>query len=196
MKPPCYSRFDRSLRRMTSVGNGPNRSFWSPSNCQAGLLRGGLLANRCRMKFTYLYRYRLAEIPTMDEKSEVRTFLCSHNPSSTKASSIGLRLGRALLSSARSIERSSRRSLSCKDRHHRHEGIAARNLNNSGSSKELRHRHTRTNRVSSRDCVKKARKRHAVRKMKVGPSEPPCRRRLQTAISCFGPKGRGGERYG
>jgi hypothetical protein len=24
--------------------------------------------------------------------------------------------------------------------------------------------------------------------MKVGPSEPPCRRRLQTAISCFGPK--------
>src|SRR6202165_2452110 len=29
---------------------------------------------------------------------------------------------------------------------------------------------------------------HAVRKMKEGPSEPPCRRRLQTAISCFGPK--------
>ena len=24
--------------------------------------------------------------------------------------------------------------------------------------------------------------------MMVGPSEPPCRRRLQTAISCFGPK--------
>jgi len=24
--------------------------------------------------------------------------------------------------------------------------------------------------------------------MKVGPSESPCRRRLQTAISCFGPK--------
>jgi hypothetical protein len=24
--------------------------------------------------------------------------------------------------------------------------------------------------------------------MKVGPSEPPCRRRLQTALSCFGPK--------
>jgi hypothetical protein len=24
--------------------------------------------------------------------------------------------------------------------------------------------------------------------MKVGPSEPPCRRRLQTAISCCGPK--------
>jgi hypothetical protein len=24
--------------------------------------------------------------------------------------------------------------------------------------------------------------------MKVGPSEPPCRRGLQTAISCFGPK--------
>ena len=30
--------------------------------------------------------------------------------------------------------------------------------------------------------------RHAVRKMKEGPSEPPCRRRLQTATSCFGPK--------
>jgi hypothetical protein len=24
--------------------------------------------------------------------------------------------------------------------------------------------------------------------MKVGPSEPPCRRRLQTALSCYGPK--------
>ena len=35
-------------------------------------------------------------------------------------------------------------------------------------------------------CVKKARRRHAVRKMKVGPSEPPCRGRLQTAGSCFG----------
>jgi len=36
----------------------------------------------------------------------------------------------------------------------------------------------------------------AVREMKEDPSEPPCRRRLQTAINCFGPKGRGGERYG
>jgi len=36
--------------------------------------------------------------------------------------------------------------------------------------------------------VKKTRNRHAVRKMKVDPSEPPCRRRLQTAISWFGPK--------
>jgi hypothetical protein len=27
-----------------------------------------------------------------------------------------------------------------------------------------------------------------VRKMKVGPSEPPCRGRLQTAMSCFGQK--------
>src|SRR5215472_9116549 len=44
------------------------------------------------------------------------------------------------------------------------------------------------------DCVKKTRKRHAVRKMKVGPSEPPWRRRPQTVLSCFGPKGRGGER--
>jgi hypothetical protein len=34
-------------------------------------------------------------------------------------------------------------------------------------------------------CVKKVRKRHAVREMKEGPSEPPCRRRLQTAMSCF-----------
>ena len=47
---------------------------------------------------------------------------------------------------------------------------------------------------SEGDCVKKTRKRHAVRKMKVGPSEPPCRGRLQTTLSCFGPKGRGGER--
>ena len=37
-------------------------------------------------------------------------------------------------------------------------------------------------------CVKKTRKRRAVRKMKVGPSEPPCRGRLQTAMSCFGLK--------
>jgi len=37
-------------------------------------------------------------------------------------------------------------------------------------------------------CVKKTRERHAVRKMKVGPSEPPCRGRLQTAVSCFSQK--------
>ena len=37
-------------------------------------------------------------------------------------------------------------------------------------------------------CVKKTSNRHAVREIKVGPSKPPCRRRLQTAISCFGPK--------
>ena len=37
-------------------------------------------------------------------------------------------------------------------------------------------------------CVKKTRKRHAVRKMKVGPSETPCRGRLQTAVSCFSQK--------
>ena len=29
--------------------------------------------------------------------------------------------------------------------------------------------------------------RHAVREMRVDPSEPPCRGRFQTAISCFGP---------
>jgi hypothetical protein len=39
-----------------------------------------------------------------------------------------------------------------------------------------------------RDCVKKTRKRHAVRKMKEGPSESPCRGWFQTAISCFGLK--------
>src|SRR5437016_2979770 len=37
-------------------------------------------------------------------------------------------------------------------------------------------------------CVRKTRNRRAVRKMKEDPSEPPCRRRLQTALSCFGPK--------
>ena len=39
-------------------------------------------------------------------------------------------------------------------------------------------------------CVKKTRKRHAVGEMKDGPSESPCRRRLQTAMSCFGQKPR------
>jgi hypothetical protein len=39
-------------------------------------------------------------------------------------------------------------------------------------------------------CVKKAGKRHAVREMKEDPSEPLCRRRLQTAMSCFGQKPR------
>ena len=36
----------------------------------------------------------------------------------------------------------------------------------------------------------------AVPEMKEGPSESACRSRLQTAVGCFGPKGRGGERYG
>jgi hypothetical protein len=35
-------------------------------------------------------------------------------------------------------------------------------------------------------CVKKTRERHAVREMKECPSESPCRRRLQTTMSCFG----------
>jgi hypothetical protein len=39
-------------------------------------------------------------------------------------------------------------------------------------------------------CVKKTRERHAVRKMKEDPSEPSCRGRPQTAISCFGQKPR------
>jgi hypothetical protein len=37
-------------------------------------------------------------------------------------------------------------------------------------------------------CVKKTRERHAVRKMKEDPSEPSCRGRLQTAMSCSGRK--------
>ena len=34
----------------------------------------------------------------------------------------------------------------------------------------------------------KTRERHAVREMKEDPSEPSCRGRLQTAMSCFGRK--------
>ena len=41
-------------------------------------------------------------------------------------------------------------------------------------------------RVVSRRRVR----RHAVREMRVGPSESPCRGRLQTAIGCFGQKPR------
>jgi hypothetical protein len=39
-------------------------------------------------------------------------------------------------------------------------------------------------------CVKKTRERLAVGEMRDGPSESPCRRRLQTAMSCFGQKPR------
>src|ERR1019366_9128688 len=39
-------------------------------------------------------------------------------------------------------------------------------------------------------CVKKTRERHAVREVKEDPSEPSCRGRLQTSISCFGQKPR------
>ena len=35
-------------------------------------------------------------------------------------------------------------------------------------------------------CVKKTRRRRAVREMEADPPGPPCRRRLQTAMSCFG----------
>jgi hypothetical protein len=42
----------------------------------------------------------------------------------------------------------------------------------------------------ARGCAKKVRKHRAVPEMKVGPSEPSCRGRLQTAISCFGQKPR------
>ena len=39
-------------------------------------------------------------------------------------------------------------------------------------------------------CVKKTRRRRAVREMEADPPGPPCRRRLQTAMSCFGQKPR------
>ena len=46
-------------------------------------------------------------------------------------------------------------------------------------------------------CAKNVLGEHdAVSEMKVGPSKPVCRSRLQTAVSCFSPKGCGGERYG
>ncbi len=48
--------------------------------------------------------------------------------------------------------------------------------------------HTSEEAGGAKGCVKKMRKRHAVRKMKVGPSEPSCRGGLQTAMSCFGQK--------
>jgi hypothetical protein len=42
-------------------------------------------------------------------------------------------------------------------------------------------------------CAMKARKRRAAREMKEGPSKPPCRRRLQTAIRCCGQSERCGQ---
>ena len=50
--------------------------------------------------------------------------------------------------------------------------------------------------VKSRGGVvsRRREKRRAARKMKEGPSEPLCRGRLQTALSCFGLNDRGGER--
>ena len=46
-------------------------------------------------------------------------------------------------------------------------------------------------------CAKNVLDEHdAVSEMKVGPSKSVCRSRLQTAVSCFSPKGCGGERYG
>jgi len=46
-------------------------------------------------------------------------------------------------------------------------------------------------------CAKNVLGEHdAVSEMKVGPSKLVCRNRLQTAVSCFNPKGCGGERYG
>ena len=45
-----------------------------------------------------------------------------------------------------------------------------------------------TEEMHGSDCVKKRGNAHAVQKMKVGPSESFCRRRLQTAMSCFSQK--------
>ena len=46
-------------------------------------------------------------------------------------------------------------------------------------------------------CAKNVLNKHdAVPEMKEGPSKSVCRNRLQTAVSCFSPKGCGGERYG
>ena len=48
-----------------------------------------------------------------------------------------------------------------------------------------------------RDCAKNVLAEHdAVSEMKVDPSKSVCRSRLQTAVSCFSPKGCGSERYG
>ena len=41
--------------------------------------------------------------------------------------------------------------------------------------------------VSGEGVSRRREKRHAVRKMRVDPSKPPCRGRFQTAISCYGP---------
>lgn len=50
---------------------------------------------------------------------------------------------------------------------------------------------------SVRVCAKNVFDEHdAVSEMKEGPSKPVYRSRLQTAVSCFSPKGCGGERYG
>ena len=52
-------------------------------------------------------------------------------------------------------------------------------------------------RFCRRLCAKNVLVEHdAVPEMKVGPSKPVCRSRLQTAVSCFSPKGCGSERYG
>jgi hypothetical protein len=55
---------------------------------------------------------------------------------------------------------------------------------------------TRTHGVEQ-GCAKNVLEEHdAVSEMKVGPLKSVCRSRLQTAVSCFSPKGCGGERYG
>jgi hypothetical protein len=60
--------------------------------------------------------------------------------------------------------------------------------------KELKYNTLKISRVC---CAKNVFTEHgAVPEMKEGPSEPACRSRLQTAVSCFSPKGCGGERYG
>jgi hypothetical protein len=49
---------------------------------------------------------------------------------------------------------------------------------------------------SARGCVKDVLRHNAVSKMKGGPSEPACRSRLPTPVSCWSQKAAGGERYG
>lgn len=50
--------------------------------------------------------------------------------------------------------------------------------------------------ISAPLCHERANEHGAVSEMKVGPSKSVYRSRLQTAVSCFSPKGCGGERYG
>lgn len=73
----------------------------------------------------------------------------------------------------------------CNSRRHSATGLGARSIGASIILKKPPYTISTYGGVGG--CVKKARKRRAVRKMKVDPSEPSCRGRLQTAMSCFVP---------